>query len=201
MATAEINGIPWYLIDPDEAGVVTSNPVMVLAHLLPETEADDQTVQKKRAVQLLDEHLRDDPRAKLLRWYIEYDIEEAMAHAGPDAKHAALKRVAAELEAAVDAYVRAGPQLRANEYVAAIDLLGFHALQEEGCTDKSLSRAKQRFSEVLEQRRIRSTPEGRFLWRSPGKWRLYHIARYLNADGDAALDPVYGENYFAPVRC
>jgi hypothetical protein len=195
--------LPWYLLDTDEAEIVTLDPLIAFAHLLPEAESDSEENQKLRAVYILKEFRAGVPRADLLRLYIEYDLAGIDRQAGninEDRKKRAL--VAEKLKLAVESYSKSGSQLRPNEYVSAVDLLGYHALEEsalENCSENKLEEAKRYFSQVMEQRRIRSGPDIRFLWRSPGKWRIYHIARYLNVSGDAALDAVYGDDYFPPL--
>jgi hypothetical protein len=175
------------------------DPVLALAHVYPEAESDDDTVYKKAALDLLARYRSSSPEARLLGLYTEYDlaelVEQGRVSAPAVAPHVRTRaHVIQALEAELERYADF-TSFRSHEYLAGRDLVGYYAAATE-CDDRGAERAYQSFDYVLDARKKQlGSTEIDTWWRSPGKWRVFQLFRYMDSNGDAEQDSTWGR-YF-----
>ena len=187
----------WVLLPSDEEGLVLQDPIIAVAHIMAEAEPRDQIEFEKRAVELLREKRPYSTRAKLLMLYLEYDLAAYRDSKGRSVWPRTPSEVIQSLNEATTQYLKEGNAPTTQEYVQAIDLIGYFSLVAgaHACDEDTMKNVVSRFATVLHLRLTGENYQSRNTWRSPGKLRVYQLWRFFMADGKEQLDPIWGQ-YF-----
>ncbi len=187
----------WVLLPSDEEGLVLQDPVIAVAHIMAEAEPRDQIEFEKRAVELLRKKRPDNSRATLLMLYLEYDLAAYRDSKGRSVWPRTPSEVIQSLNEAAARYLKEGNAPATQEYVQAIDLIGYFSLvsRAHACDEDTMRNVVSRFATVLQLRLKSETYQSRSTWRSPGKLRVYQLWSYFMAGGREQLDPIWGQ-YF-----